>query len=323
MNIIGRSRIWFAISLLLLIPGIISLGLWGLKPGIDFAGGQVMEIAGTSEVAEVQPLFEAQGARDIVVTTAGDNRILVRYREGEGKDSTVTAATLKAELAAKGLQQSSFESIGPAVSRDITRNAVVSVALAALAIIAFIAVAFRNAPPPVSPLSFGVTAVIALLHDTFMILGIFSILGHFYGIEIDSLFVTAVLTTIGFSIHDTIVVYDRIRENLRLKKGEFSVIVNDSIVETLDRSLSTSFTVLLTLLAVMIFGGETIRVFVLALLLGVASGTFSSIFNAAPLLVVWNRRQIKRQARKSQRRADQVKLKAKAKPVVKKTSAQK
>lgn len=303
MNIIGRSRLWFSISLLILVPGIISLGLWGLKPGIDFAGGQVMEVTGTTDAGKVQPLFEAQGARDIVVTTAGANRVLIRYREAEGKNPTDTAATIKGQLSSAGLQQSSFESIGPAVSRDITRNAIVAVALASLAIVAFMALAFRNTPPPVSPLSFGVTAVIALLHDTLMILGIFSLLGHFYGIEIDSLFVTAVLTTIGFSIHDTIVVYDRIRENLRRKKGDFDVIVNDSIVETLDRSLSTSLTVLLTLLALLVFGGETIRIFILALLLGVVSGTFSSIFNAAPLLVVWHRRQLKRRLRKATRTA--------------------
>ena len=137
-----------------------------------------------------------------------------------------------------GAEQISYESVGPAVSRDITRNAVISVALAALAIVIFLAISFRNTPPPVSPWSFGITAVIALLHDTIALLGIFAILGHFYQVEIDSLFITAVLTTIGFSVHDTIVVFDRIRENLKRYTHSFEIIVNDSIVETVARSLS-------------------------------------------------------------------------------------
>lgn len=316
MNIVGRSKLWFAISLILIIPGTLSLIFWGLKPGIDFVGGQVMEVSGTNEVAKLEPMFKAHHAEDLIITSSGGNTLLVRYREPDGQNPTNTANTLKAELAAVGLQQTSFESVGPAVSRDITRNAVLAVGLASLAIVAFIAVAFRNTPPPVSPISFGVTAVIALLHDTLVLLGVFSLLGHFYGVEVDSLFVTAALTTIGFSIHDTIVVYDRIRENLRRKKGEFSVIVNDSIVETVGRSLSTSLTVVLTLVALLVFGGETIRIFVLALLVGVMAGTFSSIFNAAPLLVVWHRRQIRHHERKAQKA-----LQANSKPKPAKASA--
>jgi preprotein translocase subunit SecF len=170
-----------------------------------------------------------------------------------------------------------------------------------VAFVIFLAISFRNAPPPVSPWSFGVTAVIALLHDTLALLGIFAILGKLYNVEVDALFITAVLTTIGFSVHDTIVVFDRIRENLKRYTHSFEIIVNDSIVETIARSLSTSITVLFTLLALLIFGGESIRLFVLALLLGVLLGTYSSIFNAAPMLVVWNNYKLKRQAKKKAR----------------------
>lgn len=298
MNIIGRRKLWFAISIIVITPGIIALFLWGLKPGIDFAGGQVMEVGGVADASKIQEIFTSSGAKDITVTTTGSSNLLVRYRDAEGKTATETNEQIKQALAGIGAEQVSYESVGPAVSRDITKNAVTSVALAALAIVLFLAISFRNTPPPVSPWSFGVTAVIALLHDTLALLGIFAILGHFYNVEIDSLFITAVLTTIGFSVHDTIVVFDRIRENLKRYTYPFEIIVNDSIVETIARSLSTSFTVLLTLLALLIFGGESIRLFVLALLLGVLLGTYSSIFNAAPMLVVWNNFKLKKAARK-------------------------
>lgn len=301
MNIVGRRKLWFAISILVILPGIIALALWGLKPGIDFAGGQVMEVGEVVESDKIKPVFEQVGVRDITFTTTGSGTVLVRYRDAEGKSSADSNEEIKAALMQVGAEQVSYESVGPAVSRDITRNAVISVALAAVAIVIFMAISFRNTPPPVSPWSFGVTAVIALLHDTIALLGIFAILGHFYNVEIDSLFITAVLTTIGFSVHDTIVVFDRIRENLKRYTHSFDIIVNDSIVETVARSLSTSITVLFTLLALLIFGGESIRLFVLALLLGVLLGTYSSIFNAAPMLVVWNNYKLKRQAKKKSR----------------------
>ncbi len=175
--------------------------------------------------------------------------------------------------------------MGPSVSSDIARNAILSILAASVAVVLYIAFAFRNAPPPVSPWSFGIMAIVALLHDSLLLLGVFSILGHFFGVQIDALFVTAVLTVIGFSVHDTIVVFDRVRENLRRRSGSFAEIVNTSILETFARSINTSLTVLLTLLALLLFGGESIRYFVLALLIGIASGTYSSIFNASPLLV--------------------------------------
>ena len=160
--------------------------------------------------------------------------------------------------------------------------------MASILIVLYITWSFRRIPKPTSSLRFGVCAIIALIHDVLVLLGIFSILGHFFGVEVDSLFVTAVLTVIGFSVHDTIVVFDRIRENLKRVGGQdFAGVVNDSILQTLDRSLNTSLTVILVLVAMLIFGGESIRWFVAALLIGVTSGTYSSIFNAAPLLVVW------------------------------------
>jgi preprotein translocase subunit SecF len=295
MNIIGKRKVWFTISLILIVPGLISLALWGLKPGIDFRGGQEMELSGGQDQAKVRQVFVAAGAGDITVTTAGTNGILVRYRDDE-KDPKKTEAAIKAGISKIGYTQVAFSSVGPSVSQDITRNALLSVFLASLVIVLYIAFAFRNAPPPVSPWSFGVSAIIALLHDALLLIGLFSLLGHFFGVQVDSLFVTAVLTVIGFSVHDTIVVFDRVRENLRRYNKPFDEIVNLSINETLARSLNTSLTVILTLSALLLFGGESIRLFVFALLVGIISGTFSSIFNASPMLVVWNNYKTKKKA---------------------------
>lgn len=179
------------------------------------------------------------------------------------------------------------DTVGPVIGRETTINAVESVGVASLAIILYIAYAFREIPKPYSPWKFGIAAVVALLHDVLVVVGIFSLLGHFANVQIDSLFITALLTVIGFSVHDTIVVFDRIRENLRKSSAPFTQVVNESVLQTLGRSLMTSITVLLTLLALILFGGESIHWFVVALFIGVFSGTYSSIFNAAPLLVLW------------------------------------
>lgn len=292
MNIIGRRKLWFAISLILIIPGMISLALWGLKPGIDFRGGQEMELRGGQDQAKVRQVFIESGAGDVTVTTTGTNGVLVRYRDDE-KNPKKTEAAIKTGIAKIGYTQIAFSSVGPSVSQDITRNALLSVLLASLAIVLYIAFAFRNAPPPVSPWSFGISAIVALLHDALLLIGLFSLLGHFFGVQVDSLFVTAVLTVIGFSVHDTIVVFDRVRENLRRYNKSFEEVVNLSINETLARSLNTSITVILTLSALLLFGGESIRLFVFALLVGIVSGTYSSIFNASPMLVVWNNHKLK------------------------------
>ncbi len=188
----------------------------------------------------------------------------------------------------KDVKELRFETVGPTIGKETTNNAFKAVLIASISIIVFIAWAFRKIPKPYSSLKFGICAVVALIHDILVVVGIFSLLGHFYKVEVDSLFITALLTIMGFSVHDTIVVFDRIRENLRKMAGEdFEMVVNESIIQTLARSLSTSLTVIFTLIALLLFGGESIRWFVVALLVGVTSGTYSSIFNAAPLLVVW------------------------------------
>lgn len=289
MNIIGKRKLWYAISLLLVIPGIISLFMNGLKLGIDFNGGSLLELEGATDTVKVRQLAVDRGFKDITVTPTDQNRLMLRYRDPAPiEQHEANHQVLKEQLTANGMNEVRFDAVGPSVSRDITRNAILSILLASLAIVLYIAYAFRNAPPPVSPWSFGCCAIVALLHDALLLIGVFSILGQVADVEVDALFVTAVLTVIGFSVHDTIVVFDRIRENLRRRKGSLSEVVNASILETFARSLNTSVTVLITLLALYLFGGESIRLFVLALLLGIASGTYSSIFNASPMLVDWH-----------------------------------
>lgn len=297
MNIIAKRRIWYAISLLIIVPGVISLLLSGLRLGIDFRGGQLMEVEGRVEQSNIREVAQQQGLKDVSVITSGSNT-LIRYRsEGDPKRQQADRIALAEISGQQGHKEVRYETVGPSVSRDITRNAILSVALASIAIVIYIAFAFRNVPPPMTSWNFGVTAVIAMIHDAILLIGVFSILGAVFKVEVDALFVTAVLTVIGFSVHDTIVVFDRIRENLRRDRGDFPTIVNKSILETMARSLNTSLTVLLTLLALYLFGGESIRLFVLALLIGIAAGTFSSIFTASPLLVSWYEWKQKRASR--------------------------
>lgn len=295
MNLIGKRRIWYSISLLMIVPGLISLILFGLKLGIDFSSGQLLVAQGTVATSTVSDAAKGLGLQDIQVVQSGSSQTQIRFRDPAAQSlHEADHQKFKAALASRGVTELSFDSVGPTVSSTIATNAIVSLVLVSLAIVFYIAFAFRNAPPPVSPWSFGLMAIAALLHDAFFVLGVFSLLGHFFGVEIDALFVTAILTVIGFSVHDTIVVFDRIRENLRRDKGSFEVVVNNSILETIARSINTSLTVILTLLALFLFGGQSIRLFVLALLIGIASGTYSSIFNASPLLVTLHNWRLKR-----------------------------
>jgi len=297
MNIIGRRKIWYTISAVMIVPGVISLLAFGLKLGIDFNSGELSVVRGSVPTATIDKAAKGLGYKDLVVTPTGSNETQIRFRDPATQAKhEANHQTFKAALAAEGVEELSFDSVGPTVSKDIAQNAILSLILVSICIVLYVAYAFRNTPKPVSPWSFGFMAIAALLHDALFVIGAFSILGHFFNVEVDALFVTAVLTVIGFSVHDTIVVFDRIRENLRREKGSFETIVNDSIQETLARSINTSLTVILTLLALLLFGGQSIRMFVLALLIGIASGTYSSIFNASPLLVTWNNFRVKRAA---------------------------
>lgn len=288
MNIIGRRKIWYSISAILIIPGIIALFLWGLNFGLDFKGGTMIEIKYKSEnpsVEQVKDSLKDNDLKNLTVVTTGQGSLIIKtVPVGQEQHLKITESLSKIGEN----EEIRFESVGPAVSSDASQKALIALGIAALAIILYIAYAFRKVPRPASSWRFGVCAVIALLHDLLFVIGLFAILGHFLGYEIDSLFITALLTIMGFSVHDTIVVFDRIRENLRKSPSlSFEENVNNSIIQTLNRSLNTTLTVLIVLSSLYFLGGRTLHHFVLALLIGIAIGTYSSIFNAAPMLVTW------------------------------------
>lgn len=301
LNIIGKKNWYFAFSLLLIIPGLISLVLWGLKLSIDFTGGSRMTLlypqtVNEQKVEQIRDVFEEQKI-DIVTVQRSDKVLIVRTKPVDEKKNVQLLSELKEKTG--DVKQEQFETIGPVIGQETTLNAVKSIGISSLLIVLYLAWSFRGVRKPVSSWRFGITAIIALLHDALVVLGVFSLLGHFAGVEIDSLFVTALLTALGFSVHDTIVVFDRIRENLKRNvEAPFEQVANDSILQTLVRSLNTSLTSLLVLFTLLIFGGESIRWFVFAMILGVAIGTYSSIFNAAPMLVLWQEIVEKRQAKK-------------------------
>ncbi len=290
MDIIGKKYLYFLFSLIVIIPGLVSLLFFGLNPSIDFTGGTRITVslpkqANQASVALVKSILEKENLK-VSSTETSNNLIFVRTQLMDQKQNGKFLSDLNAQL--KGAKQEEFETIGPTIGAETTTNAIWAVVVASLFIIIYITWSFRKIPKPASSLRFGICAIIALIHDILVVIGIFSILGRVFNVEIDSLFVTALLTVIGFSVHDTIVVFDRIRENLKRVSGlSFAQVVNESILQTLDRSLNTSLTVVLVLLALLLFGGDSIRWFVVALLAGVISGTYSSIFNASPLLVLW------------------------------------
>lgn len=301
MDIIGHKKIYFAISLIIMIPGLISLALFGLNMSIDFTGGSRMTIIFQKNVEEVQREFiteklESQNVK-VISTEPSGKLLIVRTSPMEQKQNAEFKKELIAEF--EGVRQEEFSTIGPTIGKETTLNAIKATVIASLLVVIYIAFVFRKVPKPASAVRFGVSAIIAVVHDILVVIGVFSILGYLFNVEIDALFVTALLTIIGFSVHDTIVVFDRIRENLGRGSSEnFPKIVNDSILQTMNRSLNTSLTTLLVLFALLLFGGESIRWFVVALIAGIASGTYSSIFNASPILVVWHEWSVKRSKNK-------------------------
>lgn len=286
MDIIKRKNWYFALSLLVILPGLFSLFFWGLKLGIDFTGGTLTEVRFGKEVEKQVILQELTNASfPATLQETSNNSYVLRTKPLSDEDSKKMLAILNEKFGETSSLR--VETVGPTVGAEILRNAILGIVVASVAIVLYIAFSFRKVPRPTSSWRFGIVAVMTLIHDVLLVVGVFSLLGHFMNVEVDSLFVTALLTIIGFSVHDTIVVFDRIRENLLKVNAPFSEIANMSILQTIARSLNTSVTVILVLLALLLFGGTSTYWFVVALLLGIVVGTYSSIFNATPLLVVW------------------------------------
>ena len=293
INIVKRRYLYFAISLIVILPGIAALMVWGLPAGIDFSGGSLLEIRFNSALPETEPVLDTLsgfGFSDAKIQTAGSDKLIIRTKVMD--EGTLASVLTEIETEFKAdIELDRFESVGPSIGKEVALRAAGAVGLAALGILLYITYAFRGVK---HAFRYGVAAILAMLHDVVLVLGVEAMLGHFLGWEADSLFLTALLTIIGFSVHDSIVVFDRIRENERIyRKKPYETIVNMSIVQTLARSINTQLTVMFTLLSLVIFGGSTIRHFVLILLIGVFSGTYSSIFNASPILVVWENKEWK------------------------------
>jgi len=289
-DFVGKRYWFFLISALIIIPGLVSLAAFGLKPGIDFKSGSSMTLHFSTSVDESQlrSTLGDLGYQDAIVQHTGEGDFIVRMAEIDSAQNQALVAGLNAQLNTT-TEQKDFSSISAAVASQTGRNAIIAVLVASVGILLYITFAFRKMP---KPLRWGTCAVIALVHDVLVVVGIFSILGWAAGVEIDALFITGMLTVVGYSVHDTIVVFDRIRENLsKGGGGSFENVVNSSILQTMTRSLNTSLTVLFVLLALFVLGGSTVHYFTLVLLIGVITGTYSSICNASQLLIVWENRE--------------------------------
>ena len=285
-HIVERKWWYFLLSGLLIVPGVFFLAIGGLKPGIEFKGGTLLDITFTNPPSqtELHDFFAGLNHPEATVQGVAGGRVEVRTVEMLPDELTKTQQALQQKYGADTKVDSSV--VSPSFSAELIQNAIKSIALASVLIVLLIAWAFRNFGW--AAFRYGIAAIVSLLHDAAVVLGIFAILGYFLNIEVDSLFVTAVLTIIGFSVHDTIVVFDRIRENLRLNPGEpLNPVINFSIMQTLARSVITSLTVVFTLLALYLFGGYSVRNFALALIIGIVSGTYSSIFNASQIVSLW------------------------------------
>ncbi|MDP3948263.1 MAG: protein translocase subunit SecF [bacterium] len=289
MSNLMRYKVWyFVFSLLIILPGLYFLFTSGLKLGIDFTGGALLEYSFGKGINldELNKQISSQGIEIGKIISSENNTYIIRTKPLE-QDKINNLKSYLNEKFGK-VTERRVEFVGPVVGSELRQKAIIAVALASIVIVLYIAFSFRKIPKPASSWRFGITAVLALAHDILVVVGVFAILGKFLSVEVDTLFVTAILTVIGFSVHDTIVVFDRIRENLTKHMGKkFIDIANLSVIQTLGRSLNTSLTVVFVLLSMFLFGGETIRWFVVALLVGIISGTYSSIFNATALLVWW------------------------------------
>jgi preprotein translocase subunit SecF len=299
MKIIKYRYIYFGISLLVIVPGIIALILWGLPLGIDFTGGSLLEVQFVSgkppTIGEVSNLYSQMSTPQLdianpVVQPVGTDSLSIRSKEmNDALKSQIVAALKDQYGGGQEVVITNFTQVSAVIGQEVAIRAAGAVAIAALAILIYITFAFRGVQ---HAFRYGTAAIIAMLHDVLVVVGMEAIIGHFLGWQADSLFLTALLTVIGFSVHDTIVVFDRIRENSNLyRRVDYETVVNHSIVQTLDRSINTQLTVMITLLALALFGGISIRHFVMILLIGVFSGTYSSIFNASQILVVWENKE--------------------------------
>ena len=299
IEIIKKSKIWYLISGILCSISILSIIFFGFNVSIDFTGGSLMEIRFSefydgidiTSASSMKKYFDENIADETTgeffVQKVEDNYYMFKFQEVNEEKHQEILSKIKEKLDSNANEES-YQFIGSVIGNELKEKTYITILLVVALIILYIAWAFRKVSYPVSSWKYGISAIIALIHDVLIMAGAFSILGIIFNIQIDILFITAILTTLGYSINDTIVIYDRIRENLKRTNDKFDVLVNKSINENIKRSIYTSFTTLIVLLSIYFFGGNSVKNFVLALIIGVVVGTYSSIFIASPLLVSWN-----------------------------------
>ena len=288
MDFVAKRNWFFLFSFLIILPGVVFLIINpGLRAGIDFRGGSTMTVAFSNPVTqeELRTQLATLGEVDATVQNFGDNTYFLRTRQLSETEKESILNSLEATLSQDGVEVLSSDLVSPVVARETILNGAYAVIAAAVGIFIYLWWAFRSVP---RPFRYGLAAIVALIHDLVIVVGIFAILGNLMGLEVNTMFLVAVLTVIGYSVNDTIVVFDRLRENvINYSNRGFSQNVNVSISETIGRSLNTSLTVLIVLLALLLFGGATIRTFLLVLIIGVVAGTYSSIAVASQVLVAW------------------------------------
>lgn len=288
INFMKHKIIYFAISLAVIVPGVVSLVAYGLSPSVDFAGGSLLEVSISHSDASVESVREtttqvAEVDLKSVQPEGDQGQFLLRLNDIGEKKKNEILNLYNTRFGEENVSELRFESVGPILGKELLRKTLLAVFLATVFILFYIAYQFKDK-------IYGIAAILAMFHDSLILLGVWSILGHFLGVEADTLFVTALLTILSFSVHDTVVVYDRIREARKSSpRADFQGLVNKAVNETLTRSLNNSLTIIFMLLALFLLGGVTIKWFVLALLVGTIAGTYSSTFTAAPLLLVLER----------------------------------
>lgn len=289
MNIIKFRGVWYALSGVLIVASVVSLAVFGLRFSIDFTGGSLLSVrfGDRPTSVEIERALDGIDVGSIVIQPVGETDVNIRMKtlaQGE-----VTQIVERLSDSFEGVEQLRFDSIGPAIGKELRQKSIKALLIAALAILIYIAYAFRKVSVPVQSWKYGVITTIAAIHDVILPVGLFSILGALGRYEVDIPFVVAILTILGYSINDTIVVLDRVRENLHKMSGSFQHIAWESLKQAALRSINTTLTTLVSLVAIFFFGGETLKPFALALIVGIISGAYSSIFLAAPLLVTWEK----------------------------------
>ncbi len=301
MFIVKYKLIFISVSVLAATAALVAIFYYGLNFGIDFTGGTILRV----EYAPPRPSLDETRQQvvsvdlpEVTIQPIGENDFMIRTVALAEEQRLALLESLSFD-GSRPVIQKEYSSIGPILGRELSRRAWIAVGVAILAIVLYISFAFRKVSRPVSSWKYGIIAVLALLHDVAIPTGVFAVLGHFYGVQIDILFISAILAILGFSVHDTIVVFDRVRENLKLtpvtSRESFAEVVGRSLSQTFVRSINTSLTVIIVLLTVLFLGGDTTRAFAGALVIGIFFGTYSSIFLASPLLILFSpAQQIKR-----------------------------